>query len=61
MMAMKLVKHCLINNDGIDDDDDDDGKRCSGCRMVAYCDINCQKDHRQEHKDNCRLFIIMMI
>ena len=29
MMAMKLVKHCLINNDGIDDDDDD-GKGAPG-------------------------------
>jgi len=28
--------------------------RCSGCRMVAYCDVNCQKEHRQDHKDNCR-------
>ena len=25
--------------------------------MVAYCDVNCQKEHRQEHKDDCRSVI----
>ena len=30
-------------------------KRCSGCRLVAYCNAQCQKEHRSEHKDECRL------
>ena len=29
-------------------------KRCSGCRLVAYCNAQCQKEHRSEHKDECR-------
>jgi len=30
--------------------------RCSGCRLVAYCNAQCQKEHRSEHKDECRVW-----
>jgi len=28
--------------------------KCTGCKMVYYCDVNCQKKHWKQHKENCR-------
>ena len=28
--------------------------RCSGCRLVYYCNRNCQKDGWKHHKSNCK-------
>jgi len=29
-------------------------KNCTGCHLVSYCSIQCQKDHRPKHKRACR-------
>lgn len=29
-------------------------KNCTGCYLVSYCSIQCQKDHRPKHKRACR-------
>ena len=28
-------------------------KRCSGCYMTSYCSTDCQRLHRQNHKQEC--------
>ena len=30
-------------------------KQCSACKLVVYCDVTCQKAHRKEHKEDCKL------
>merc|ERR1712004_235903 len=30
--------------------------RCSGCRLVAYCNAQCQKEHRSVHNNECRVW-----
>lgn len=29
-------------------------RRCSGCRTVRYCSMECSRAHWQEHKADCR-------
>ena len=29
-------------------------KRCTACKSVWYCGVNCQIDHRKSHKKECR-------
>ena len=29
-------------------------KKCTACKCVWYCDKDCQKNHRREHKEECR-------
>ena len=29
-------------------------KQCSACKLVAYCNVTCQKAHRKEHKEDCK-------
>ena len=29
-------------------------KKCSGCENIHYCDVNCQKNHWQIHRVNCK-------
>jgi len=31
----------------------DNLKRCSACKLVAYCNKSCQKAHRRAHKELC--------
>ena len=35
-------------------DDDIKLKQCSACKLVAYCNVTCQKAHRKKHKDDCK-------
>ena len=28
-------------------------KKCARCKMVAYCNRDCQKAHWKEHKPDC--------
>lgn len=36
---------------------DDALQRCAGCKMVCYCNLNCQKmDWKQAHSIECKLF-----
>ncbi|KNC76268.1 hypothetical protein SARC_11224 [Sphaeroforma arctica JP610] len=32
--------------------------RCANCRMANYCNAQCQKDHWQTHKSECRRNLI---
>ena len=29
-------------------------KLCTGCKMVKYCNVTCQKKHRSQHKRECK-------
>src|SRR5210317_1634235 len=29
-------------------------KICTACRLVKYCSVECQKNHRPQHKKACR-------
>ena len=29
-------------------------KDCSACKLVKYCNVQCQKDHRPQHKRACK-------
>lgn len=29
-------------------------KRCSACRSVRYCGVDCQRSHRPEHRKKCK-------
>ena len=31
-----------------------DLKKCSACKMVQYCSVDCQKAHRPQHKRDCK-------
>ena len=44
----------LCANCGKSDNDVDKLKKCNACYLVKYCDVECQKAHRPEHKKDCR-------
>eukprot|EP00985_Skeletonema_marinoi_P017141 scaffold9348_cov162-Skeletonema_marinoi.AAC.1 len=29
-------------------------KKCTACKSVRYCGVNCQKEHRPQHKRKCK-------
>eukprot|EP00985_Skeletonema_marinoi_P003294 scaffold1373_cov134-Skeletonema_marinoi.AAC.4 len=29
-------------------------KKCNACKSVRYCGVQCQKDHRPQHKRACK-------
>ena len=29
-------------------------KKCTGCHLVRYCGVKCQRDHRPKHKKECK-------
>ena len=29
-------------------------KKCTACHLVKYCSVKCQKDHRSQHKKECK-------
>ena len=35
-------------------DDDNKLKNCTGCYLVRYCSVKCQRDHRSKHKRECK-------
>ena len=35
-------------------DDDNKLKNCTGCYLVKYCSVKCQRDHRPKHKRECK-------
>ena len=39
---------------GIAEDDDVKLRKCTACYLVKYCGIECQKDHRKQHKRACK-------
>ena len=40
---------------GKKDSDDNRLKQCSSCKLVAYCNVECQRTHRKEHRELCKL------
>jgi len=34
--------------------DDLELKKCGGCNLVRYCSVTCQKEHRPQHKKECK-------
>ena len=30
------------------------GRRCSGCYLVSYCGVACQREDRKEHREECK-------
>jgi len=30
-------------------------KICTACKLVKYCSVECQKNHRPQHKKACKL------
>ena len=39
---------------GIAENDDVKLKNCNGCYLVRYCGVECQKEHRPQHKKECK-------
>eukprot|EP00984_Skeletonema_dohrnii_P035747 scaffold35893_cov755-Skeletonema_dohrnii-CCMP3373.AAC.1 len=39
---------------GIGQVDDVKLKDCSACKLVKYCGVKCQKEHRSQHKRACK-------
>ena len=39
---------------GIAENDEVKLKTCNGCYLVRYCGIKCQKEHRPQHKKDCK-------
>eukprot|EP00984_Skeletonema_dohrnii_P010457 scaffold4065_cov161-Skeletonema_dohrnii-CCMP3373.AAC.2 len=29
-------------------------KKCTACHLVRYCSVKCQKEHRPQHKKECK-------
>ena len=47
--TMNLCASC-----GTAGSDDIKLKKCTGCHLVKYCSVKCQKDHRPKHKKECK-------
>jgi len=39
---------------GIAEVDDMKLKKCTACKLVRYCSVECQKNHRKQHKLDCK-------
>ena len=39
---------------GIAEVDDIKLKKCNACKSVRYCGVKCQREHRPQHKKNCK-------
>ena len=51
--AMSACANC-----GKHESSDDDAvklKKCTACRLVEYCSVDCQRAHRKQHKKACKL------
>ena len=47
---VRCCASCGIKAEG----DDIKLKNCTGCYLVSYCGIKCQKEHRSKHKRDCK-------
>jgi len=43
---------------GIGDDDDIKLKKCTACKLVRYCSVKCQREHRPQHKKTCKKWAV---
>ena len=39
---------------GVKEDNDITLKKCNGCYLVKYCGVKCQREHRPQHKKECK-------
>ena len=39
---------------GVAGGDDVNLKKCTACHLVKYCGVECQRNHRPEHKAACK-------
>ena len=39
---------------GIAEGDDVKLKKCTACKLLHYCSVTCQKEHRPQHKRDCK-------
>jgi len=39
---------------GVAEVDDTKLKKCNGCYLVKYCGVKCQRNHRPQHKRECK-------
>jgi len=39
---------------GVTGGDDKKLKTCTACKLVRYCSVQCQKEHRSQHKITCK-------
>lgn len=44
----------LCANCGKGEEESNHLKTCNGCKMVKYCNADCQKAHRPQHKKECK-------
>ena len=51
--AEEMMMQCCASC-GIAGGDDITLKDCSACHLVRYCGVKCQKDHRKQHKKECK-------
>ena len=49
--ANELCASCGVAGGG---DGDIELKNCAACKSVKYCSINCQRNHRAQHKRACK-------
>jgi len=49
----KVVIMCCASC-GITANDDIKLKKCTACKCVRYCGVKCQKEHRPQHKKECK-------
>lgn len=52
-MNVMRCASCGVTN-GDTDGDRIKLRRCTACKLVHYCSIKCQKDHRPQHKRACK-------
>ncbi len=50
--AEEMLQRC--SSCGVAGGDDMKLKDCSACHLVKYCSVKCQKDHRPQHKKDCK-------
>lgn len=48
------VEECCASCGIVAGDDDIKLKMCTACKLVRYCSITCQKNHRPQHKNMCK-------
>ena len=53
MSADKVVVMCCASC-GIAEVDDIKLKECADCDLVLYCSDECQKNHKSQHKEDCK-------
>ena len=49
-----LDKSCCCASCGIAEIDDIKLKECGDCDLVRYCSDECLRDHKSEHKEECK-------